>query len=65
MVTKITQIQAKEHGNWLVLIRHNNNNYRFTTINSKAINKEDGEGDENLINEFLWNCREQIDERER
>lgn len=64
MKTEIYKILPKADGHWLCYIKHNGNNYRLTTTNSNAINKVKGEGDENLINEFLWNCREQIEERE-
>lgn len=64
MVTEITKIVQKSDSSWLVYIKHNNNNYRLITTNSNAINKLNGEGDENLINEFLCTCRRQIDERE-
>ena len=64
MITQIIKVQPKEHGRWLLYIKHNGNNYRLLTTNSNAINKLNGEGDENLINEFFWNCRGQIDERE-
>ena len=64
MKTEIIKVIPKENGRWLVYIKHNNNNYRLITTNSNGINKENGEGDENIINEFLWTCRGQIDERE-
>lgn len=64
MVTEITKIVPKSNNSWLVHIKHNNNNYRLITTNSNAINKLNGESDENLINKFLWTCRRQIEERE-
>jgi len=64
MTTEITKITQKEDGLWLCYIKHNGNNYRLMTSNSNGINKENGEGDENLINEFMWVCKGQIDERE-
>ena len=64
MKTEITKILPKADGRWLCYIKHNGNNYRLITKNSNAINKENGEGDQNLINEFLWNCQGQINERE-
>jgi len=64
MATEITKITQKENGLWLCYIKHNGNNYRFMTTNRNAINKENGEGDENLIAEFMWVCKGQIEERE-
>ena len=64
MKTEIIKIVSKADGLWLCYIKHNGNNYRLITKNSNAINKVNGEGDQNLINEFFWNCRGQIDERE-
>ena len=64
MKTEITKIFPKPEGKWLCYINHNGNNYRLITSNSNAINKLNGEGDQNLINEFLWNCHDQINERE-
>jgi hypothetical protein len=64
MATEITRVIQKEAGLWLCYIKHNGNNYRLMTTNSNAINKENGEGDDNLINEFMWVCKGQIEERE-
>ena len=64
MATEITKITQKENELWLCYIKHNGNNYRLMTRNRNAINKENGEGDENLIAEFMWVCKGQIEERE-
>lgn len=64
MKTQIESIKKTGYGHWRVTVKHGNHSYSFTTTNSQAIDKEDGEGDETLLNEFFRVCEENIYEKE-
>ena len=64
MKAQIESITKTGYGHWRVTVKLGNHSYSFTTTNSQAIDNEDGEGHETLLNEFVRVCYERIYENE-
>lgn len=64
MKAQIESIRKTGYGHWRITVKLGNYFYSFTTTNSQAIDNEDGEGDETLLNEFFRKCDLEIYENE-